>query len=126
MTTNHEHLRKVAEKATPGPWEKELYGRRYCVSRTDTRSNVCTSFGSHQPAEDADFIATFNPATAIALLDELAALRKENEGLRAAAEFASNVCAEIYAKYQLKIGPFVSQAQVANVKLRAAIGDSHE
>lgn len=38
-----------------------------------------------------------------------------------AAEFASNVCAELYAKYQLKVGPFASQAQVANGKLRAAL-----
>ena len=126
MTTNHEHLREVAEKATPGPWQWHP-GSDNVVAWNVEDIDICAVY---QDAEDTkttgEFIATFNPATAIALLDELAALRKENEGLRAAAEFASNVCAEIYAKYQLKIGPFVSQAQVANVKLRAAIGDSHE
>jgi len=44
-----------------------------------------------------------------------------DEGLLAAAKFASDVLAELYAKYQLKIGPYASQAQRANVKLRAAI-----
>ena len=38
-----------------------------------------------------------------------------------AAKFASDVLAELYAKYQLKIGPYASQAQLANVKLRYAI-----
>ncbi|MCI1124774.1 hypothetical protein [Stenotrophomonas maltophilia] len=38
-----------------------------------------------------------------------------------AAEFARSVLAEIYATYQIKIGPFASQAQLANVKLRAAL-----
>ena len=44
-----------------------------------------------------------------------------NDDLVAAAEFASGVLAELYAKYQTKIGPFASQAQLANVKLRNAI-----
>ncbi|SSM86594.1 Uncharacterised protein [Acinetobacter baumannii] len=38
-----------------------------------------------------------------------------------AAEFARSVLAEIYATYQIKIDPFASQAQLANVKLRAAL-----
>ncbi|KOQ69943.1 hypothetical protein [Stenotrophomonas maltophilia] len=41
--------------------------------------------------------------------------------LREAAEFARSVLAEIYATYQVKIGPFASQAQLANVKLGAAL-----
>lgn len=51
-------------------------------------------------------------------------LREQDENvaeLIEAAEFASNVCAELYAKYQIKVGPFASQAQVANGKLRAAL-----
>ncbi|CRD61512.1 hypothetical protein [Stenotrophomonas thermophila] len=43
------------------------------------------------------------------------------EALREAAEFARRVLAEIYATYQVKIGPFASQAQLANVKLGAAL-----
>lgn len=37
------------------------------------------------------------------------------------ADHACNVLAELYAKYQIKIGPFASQAQLANVRLRAAM-----
>lgn len=44
-----------------------------------------------------------------------------SDELRGAAEFASGVLAELYAKYQTKIGPFASQAQVANGRLRAAL-----
>lgn len=44
-----------------------------------------------------------------------------SDELRWAAEFASGVLAELYAKYQTKIGPFASQAQVANGRLRAAL-----
>lgn len=43
------------------------------------------------------------------------------DALREAAEFARSVLAEIYATYQVKIGPFASQAQSANVKLGAAL-----
>lgn len=45
----------------------------------------------------------------------------QGDALREAAEFARSVLAEIYATYQVKIGPFASQAQLANVKLGAAL-----
>lgn len=58
--------------------------------------------------------------------DYLAALSAQpspggEDALREAAEFARSVLAEIYATYQVKIGPFASQAQLANVKLGAAL-----
>ncbi|MPS30539.1 MAG: hypothetical protein E2576_14505 [Alcaligenaceae bacterium] len=46
-----------------------------------------------------------------------------------AVQFACDVLAELYAKHQTKIGPFASQAQLANVRLRSALttqGASHE
>ncbi|WP_049427093.1 hypothetical protein [Stenotrophomonas maltophilia] len=43
------------------------------------------------------------------------------DALHEAVEFARRVLAEIYATYQVKIGPFASQAQLANVKLGAAL-----
>ena len=84
MTTNHEHLRKVAEKVDADIWnyqeinpEDKSWGACEITSgETFIATMVCG-------VNNANFIATFNPATAIALLDELAALRKENEGLRA-------------------------------------------
>ncbi|TDB27358.1 hypothetical protein ATCM_06630 [Stenotrophomonas sp. ATCM1_4] len=41
--------------------------------------------------------------------------------LHSAARFAADVLAELYAKYQRNIGPFASQAQLANVQLGAAL-----
>ena len=95
MTTNHEHLREVAEKATPGPWEVEeavcgehgtsttaIYHRHNYRVHEVIETGCSCGDEAISPA-NADFIATFNPATAIDLLDELAALRKENERLNA-------------------------------------------
>lgn len=113
MTTNHEHLREVAKKATPGPWHwirseddepweggyessvslrtVEIFGKNETVPFKDgTRTtSALPKFildadcigGDSEADANAEFIATFNPATALALLDELAALRKENERL---------------------------------------------
>lgn len=50
-----------------------------------------------------------------------AAPAAQGDALIDAASFASDVLAEVYAKYQPKIGPFASQAQLANVRLRDAI-----
>jgi hypothetical protein len=41
--------------------------------------------------------------------------------LHSAARFAADVLAELYAKYQRNIGPFASQAQLANVRLGHAL-----
>jgi hypothetical protein len=49
------------------------------------------------------------------------AAENEDAALLEAAKFACDVLAELYAKYQTKIGPFASQTQLANVKLSAAI-----
>ena len=89
MTTNHEHLREVAERATPGFWVSTTSegepGHGLCA-QVFCQNGPAVATMDHmgmQGTADAKFIATFNPTTAIALLDELAALRKENEGLRA-------------------------------------------
>lgn len=83
MTTNHEHLRSVAEKVDADIWnyqeinpEDKSWGACEIISgEAFIATMVCG-------VNNANFIATFNPATAIDLLDELASLRKENEGLR--------------------------------------------
>ena len=105
MTTNHEHLREVAERATPQDFDsaeivaKDGWIECPCCSgegSVELTADYCNYdnealgvqfYGvgpAHVNAEE--FYRTFNPATAIALLDELAALRKENEGLRVDAE----------------------------------------
>lgn len=54
------------------------------------------------------------------------AVAPEVAELVAAAERARDVLAELYAKYQTKIGPFASQAQLANVELGAALKALHK
>lgn len=81
MTTNHEHLRQVAEKATPGPWAFSNATGEWVIRDANQKYLGGLMKGTRQLANTAVFIAAFNPATAIALLDELAALRKENEAL---------------------------------------------
>jgi hypothetical protein len=51
----------------------------------------------------------------------IAELERELARAKEAMTFAADVCAELYAKYGLKIGPFSSQAQKANGMLRAAL-----
>lgn len=43
------------------------------------------------------------------------------DALREAAQFAADVLSELYAKYSTKIGPFSTQAQLANVRLGTAL-----
>jgi uncharacterized Zn finger protein (UPF0148 family) len=45
----------------------------------------------------------------------------QNDELREDITFAASVLAELYAKYSAKIGPFASQAQAANGRLRSAL-----
>ena len=76
MTTNHEHLREVAERAiSPGEEWYDAWQMRQILMH-EARVNEPALSG------DVAFIAEVTPQVIIALLDELAALRKENEGLR--------------------------------------------
>ena|ERR1051326_2968166 len=122
MTTNHEHLREVAEKATP--IYTDLLGDRYF---NDDYSHATLN------VQQDDFIRAFSPETAIALLDELVALRKENERLREGIEqIANNIGESLNAGCDQdavnRIGIYVSELfeMTAIDAARAAIGDSHE
>ena len=92
---DHGHLRRLAEAATPGPWawdqhrvptlngqagdpdlyvyetaviEAEHSGECGCRSACELELNVADA--------DAKFIAAADPTTVLALLDEIAALRR--------------------------------------------------
>ena len=85
-TTN---LRELAQNAAPGPWtqwegrgwvhagtteanaEGYMAGTHGQVCRTD-----CGDFSDAQEIKNAEYIASANPATVLALLDELDRLRK--------------------------------------------------
>jgi len=117
-----QELRRIAEAATPGPWEwrerehnerirkRERAGRRsrrqfvYCLQgpplsgvapehrcefdyhnvmslRWDQVKGTALTGVAPSPA-DADFIATFDPPTVLALLDEIERLRRELDRIR--------------------------------------------
>ncbi|MDK9585444.1 ead/Ea22-like family protein [Lelliottia wanjuensis] len=80
VSTNKQALREAAEKATPGPWRAFRYDSGVCgVSGGESfEILVCERISSNRP-EDAKFIASANPATVLALLDELAAANVETE-----------------------------------------------
>ena len=130
MTTNHEHLREMAEKATPGPWIHTGYGSIQPASGgTLVASTVGNSGGWRCYLENATFIATFNPTTAIAMLDELAALRKENEALRRAVFNKDLYAVLMDVQNHIDSPALPAMANRSVIKIdaaRAAIGDSHE
>lgn len=80
-------LRKVAEAATPGPWRwwVTVSGARIAGRPTDGSTNfVCDVLLPERAVSyesNARHIAAFNPETAIALLDRIAALEAENAKL---------------------------------------------
>lgn len=80
-------LRSKAEKATPGPWpENYVWGAVRHIARNVDRSLFCDD------AEDATFnwnrytdghyIAAANPATVLALLDEIERMRADDSRRR--------------------------------------------
>jgi len=70
MTLNLDTLRKIAEAATPGPWEASDRGIGYEVhdaSAYELNSGMRETFTE----SDATHIATFDPPTVLALLSRL-------------------------------------------------------
>lgn len=65
--TDIDALRKVAEAATPGPWE--LDGSDIAAG------DYWVAYSADTSVTDAAHIAAFDPPTVLALLDEVAALR---------------------------------------------------
>lgn len=95
-TVDKAKLRELAAKATAGPW-----GTDGLEVTADTRELVCCGRGGYECCGDPDvygsaddviatashedcaaFIAAANPATVLALLDEIEALRKDAERYR--------------------------------------------
>jgi len=87
-------LRRIASAATPGPWQwarsrdkgdphAYVYAGDYASEgEPDLWCEIVSGF----PEADAKHIATFDPATALALLDRIEALEQERDAARAEAE----------------------------------------
>jgi hypothetical protein len=77
----NEELRRLAEAATPGPWKHgPLFGEVWRTRGNALYQRVAWVKGARsrqaaRVAADAAYIAAANPATILALLDELDALR---------------------------------------------------
>lgn len=72
-------LRQLATRATPGPWEEE--NGEVWIMRNGTANSILTGIcgddtSGQQDFDNARFIAAANPATVLALLDELEAAEK--------------------------------------------------
>ncbi|HFK5704786.1 TPA: ead/Ea22-like family protein [Enterobacter roggenkampii] len=73
-------LREAAEKATPGPWGIARNGKTITSNQSHPVAVVTEDFhrllANGKTGGDAEFIAAANPATVLALLDELEAAEK--------------------------------------------------
>ena len=90
--TDHKELRRLAEAATPGPWamrqgSPSMNGENFTIRRSDAPGIRISGFAYGFGSGDPEFIAAANPATILALLDEV-------ESLRARAQAAEAVIAE--------------------------------
>lgn len=74
MTVDKDKLRQLAEAATPGPWFASPSHDHYKVLQ-DNDSGLLPEIAGVDERVDVAFIAAANPATVLALLDELAACK---------------------------------------------------
>lgn len=86
MTIDHDHLRALADAAAPGSWYtfETKTGRRNGIGSRDISDDEAVLEDWHADEADAEFIAAFDPPTALAVLDE-------NRDLRGRADLRANV-----------------------------------
>lgn len=79
---DHAKLRQLAENATPGQWEARGLDYSTAVDQVGTRRSIARLGDSLDSGawRNAQFIAAANPSTVLALLDEIAALRRGQGG----------------------------------------------
>lgn len=82
-------LREAAEKATKGRWAVEFDDEIYSTDGVN-HEQIAMVFSENE-ARDAAFIAAANPATVLALLDELEAAEKRIAELEAKLETADKL-----------------------------------
>ena len=143
MTENTRHetpdvaeLRRLAEAATPGPWEAfgavdGRRGERWLGVTTDMRATESARAGDVFAAQDctrqdALFIAAANPAAVLGLLDHLAHMREARDNARAEVERLTamvEAVREYAAARQANIdhGPLLSARKAAHDALLAAM-----
>ncbi|MCU6241182.1 ead/Ea22-like family protein [Enterobacter asburiae] len=85
-------LRESAKKATPGPWDIARNGKTITSNQSHPVAVITEDFhrflANGKTGGDAEFIAAANPATVLALLDELEAKEKQIADLKEAFRIA--------------------------------------
>lgn len=85
MTLDLDALEKVARAATPGPWQSGSARFGYDVTETPYVApeegfyNVAQMYNAHFAMPDAEHIAAFNPATALALIARVRGLESSRD-----------------------------------------------
>ena len=78
MTIDTQRLRELAQKATPGSWYSKWPEERCTwVDIGNSRYPVAYTGDCFEDAPNAEYIAAANPATVLALLDEIDRLRAD-------------------------------------------------
>ncbi|EPI3177284.1 ead/Ea22-like family protein [Escherichia coli] len=133
---NYQELREKAEKATCGVWSLEYGEERFDAGDALIHREVvgylpiCRIEGAHpesgfdedfqmEQQANAEFIAAANPATVLALLDELEAAEKRNAELQSENAYIRNR----YKELDLLIGKNILVMQAAIIEWQAT-GDA--
>ena len=82
--TDHAELRRLAEAATPGPWEYQAPLKILAADRTSIVLIALSHASYREDEANSRLIAAANPKAILALLDEIDGLKAENEVLRGA------------------------------------------
>ena len=104
-------LLKIAEAATPGPWE--VMDPSGCASWIAAKRPSRKFVGKGMSEQDAEHIATFDPETVLALLSRLEQAEQDAYGFREGYE--------ILKRALIKQGERLEQAEQAVQRVREAI-----
>ena len=111
-------LREAAEKATKGRWAVEFDDEIYSTDGVN-HEQIAMVFSENE-ARDAAFIAAANPATVLALLDELETAEKRNDELetysKTTLEFREAALSE---NRHLKLELEIAEKRIAELEARA-------
>jgi len=97
VTNNLDQLRQAAENAAPGPWRKD--DRDQVVRRADhliVYDASCDRMEEWAADTDAQFIATFDPPTVLALIERAEAAEQTVQRVRElASEYRKTIPEEV-------------------------------
>ncbi|EKF7433698.1 ead/Ea22-like family protein, partial [Escherichia coli] len=115
---NYQALRLAAENATPGEWCADDYHGVIADAGLNANYYIASCSGPDNRANKR-FIAAANPATVLALLDELEAAEKRNAELQSENAYIRNR----YKELDLLIGKNILVMQAAIIEWQAT-GDA--